>query len=126
MEMLFHHFGRFLTEYESRFEREYGFFRPIVKEVVERYLDCGNPRSGFARIRCPDCRRSFSRYLTSPRSRRYSIGMDRRGDSAPRAGIQHAVEKRKFLSFSQTSNCKGELSKCGEKTCLCCWGLAFF
>jgi ribosomal protein S27E len=35
---------------------EGGFFRPIVKEVVERYLDCGNPRSGFARLRCPDCR----------------------------------------------------------------------
>jgi len=42
-------------EYESRFEREYGFFRPIIQEVVERYLDCGNPRCGFARIRCPDC-----------------------------------------------------------------------
>jgi ribosomal protein S27E len=53
--VLFHHFDRFLTEYESRFEREYGFFRPIVREVVEKYLDCGNPRSGFARIRCPDC-----------------------------------------------------------------------
>jgi hypothetical protein len=33
-QVLFHHFDRFLTEYESRFEREYGFFRPIVKEVV--------------------------------------------------------------------------------------------
>jgi ribosomal protein S27E len=54
--VLFHHFDRFLTEYESRFEKEYGYFRPIVKEVVEKYLDCGNPRSGFARIRCPDCR----------------------------------------------------------------------
>jgi len=53
--VLFHHFERFLMEYESRFEREYGYFRPIVKEVVERYLDCGNPRCGFARIRCPDC-----------------------------------------------------------------------
>ena len=39
--MLFHHFDRFLAEYESRFEREYGYFRPIIKEVVERYLDCG-------------------------------------------------------------------------------------
>jgi len=54
--VLFHHFDRFLTEYESRFERAYGFFRPIVKEVVERYLDCGNPKCGFARIRCPECR----------------------------------------------------------------------
>ncbi|TRZ89242.1 hypothetical protein D4R89_06475 [bacterium] len=34
---------------------ECGFFRPIVKDVVERYLDYGNPRCGFARIRCPDC-----------------------------------------------------------------------
>ena len=53
--MLFHYFDRFLTEYESRFEKEYGFLRPIIKEVVERYLDCGNPRCGFARIRCSDC-----------------------------------------------------------------------
>jgi ribosomal protein S27E len=53
--VLFHYFDRFLAEYEGRLEKEYGFFRPIVKEVVERYLDCGNPRCGFARIRCPDC-----------------------------------------------------------------------
>jgi ribosomal protein S27E len=25
------------------------------QELIERYLDCGNPRCGFARIRCPDC-----------------------------------------------------------------------
>jgi ribosomal protein S27E len=53
--VLFHYFDRFLTEYESCFEKEYGFLRPIIKEVVERYLDCGNPRCGFARIRCPSC-----------------------------------------------------------------------
>jgi len=34
--VLSHHFERFLAEYEDRFEREYGFFRPIVKEVVKR------------------------------------------------------------------------------------------
>jgi len=53
--VLFHYFDQFLQEYESRFEREYGFLRPIIKEMVEHYLDCGNPRCGFARIRCPDC-----------------------------------------------------------------------
>ena len=53
--VLFHYFDQFLQEYESCFEKEYGFFRPIIKEVVERYLDCGNPHCGFARIRCPDC-----------------------------------------------------------------------
>ena len=53
--VLFHNFDRFLAEYGSRFDKEYGFLRPIIKEVVERYLDCGNPRCGFARIRCPGC-----------------------------------------------------------------------
>jgi len=46
--VLFHHF-----------EREHGFFRPIVKEVIARYLDCGNPRCGFARSRCPDLGADF-------------------------------------------------------------------
>ncbi|MCJ7641998.1 MAG: transposase zinc-binding domain-containing protein [Desulfobacterales bacterium] len=54
--VLFYHFDRFLTEYEARFEREYGFFRSMVKEVVECYPDWGNPKCGFARVRCPDCR----------------------------------------------------------------------
>ena len=49
--VLFHHFDRFLAVYEDRFEREDGSFWPIVKEVVECYLDCGNPRCGFALIR---------------------------------------------------------------------------
>jgi hypothetical protein len=47
--VLFHYFDRFLAEYESRFQKEYGFFRPVIKDVVERYLDCGNPRCGSAR-----------------------------------------------------------------------------
>jgi len=53
--VLFHYFAEFLREYESRFEREYGFLRPVIQEVVEKYFDCGNPMCGFARIRCPDC-----------------------------------------------------------------------
>jgi hypothetical protein len=32
--ILFHYFDRFLAEYESRFEKAYGWLRPIVKEVT--------------------------------------------------------------------------------------------
>jgi hypothetical protein len=53
--VLFHDFYKFLAEYESRFEKEYGYLRPIIRGVVERYLDFGNSLYGFARIGCPDC-----------------------------------------------------------------------
>jgi hypothetical protein len=32
--VLFHHFDQFLADYESRLEKEYGFLRPIIKEVT--------------------------------------------------------------------------------------------
>ncbi len=55
--VIFHHIDRFLKAYESSFEREYGYLRPIVEEVVDKYLDCGNPKCGFAWIKCSDCGR---------------------------------------------------------------------
>ena len=53
--VLFHYFESFLLEYENRFERHYGHLRSIIQEVVDKYLGCGNPKCGFARIRCPKC-----------------------------------------------------------------------
>ena len=57
--VLFHYLDKFLLEYENRFEKEYVYFRSVIKEVVERYLDCGNPKCGFARVRCQDCGSEF-------------------------------------------------------------------
>jgi hypothetical protein len=34
-------------------------FRPHVKQVMERYLDCGNLLNGFARIKCEDCNHEY-------------------------------------------------------------------
>ncbi len=53
--VMFHYFEEFVSEYEQRFEREHGYFRPVVQEVVEKYLDCGNQKCSFAWIRCGDC-----------------------------------------------------------------------
>jgi hypothetical protein len=53
------HFDSFLARYDSIFQRRYGYLRPVVREVVERYLDCANPMCGFARIRCPACAREY-------------------------------------------------------------------
>ncbi len=45
----------FIQEYEERFERPYGFWRPYLKEVITRYMECGDLHHGFARVKCRDC-----------------------------------------------------------------------
>jgi hypothetical protein len=47
-----------LTFTDEYCEKQYGFFRPVVDEVVEEYLRCGDLHEGFARVRCTnrDCR----------------------------------------------------------------------
>lgn len=41
--------------WEDRFEKKYGRWRGFIDNVVWRYLDCGTPEGGFARLRCEDC-----------------------------------------------------------------------
>jgi len=48
-------FETFEQVYEDRFERKYGFFRPYIRNVIYRYLDCGTLHNGFARVKCEEC-----------------------------------------------------------------------
>lgn len=57
--LLADHFESFEQHYEERFEREYGFFRPIISEVVQDYLMCGDLKEGLARVRCPECKYEY-------------------------------------------------------------------
>ncbi|MGA1825748.1 MAG: transposase zinc-binding domain-containing protein [bacterium] len=43
----------------TRSNPHYGYWRPVIKEVVEEYLRCGDLKEGFARVRCPDCSYSY-------------------------------------------------------------------
>ena len=36
------HFDAFLAAYEARFQPRYGYLRPIIPEVVDKFLDCGD------------------------------------------------------------------------------------
>ena len=53
------HFEAFEQVYDERFSYQYGFFRPYVKDVIYRYLDCGILHNGFARVKCPDCNHEY-------------------------------------------------------------------
>ena len=41
--------------YDEKYERQYGFWRPVIREKIYKFTDCGDLRNGFARIRCKSC-----------------------------------------------------------------------
>jgi len=49
-------YPEFEEAYEERYGKRYGFWRPIIATAVSRFLECGDPKHGFARVRCPKCR----------------------------------------------------------------------
>ncbi len=55
------HYEEFRDIYDTRFTKRYGYWRPVTDEVVEKYLRCGDPHYGFARIRCKDCGAEYLR-----------------------------------------------------------------
>jgi hypothetical protein len=50
-------YERLRGAWEERFETRFGFWRGLADEAVARYLDCGIPEMGFARLRCDSCHR---------------------------------------------------------------------
>ena len=50
-------YERLRGDWEERFEARFGFWRGLADEAVARYLDCGIPEMGLARLRCDTCRR---------------------------------------------------------------------
>jgi Transposase zinc-binding domain len=53
-------YPQFEAVYEERYQERYGFWRPIIGTVVRKFLECGDLKQGFARVRCPKCREEFS------------------------------------------------------------------
>jgi hypothetical protein len=36
--------------YQERYQKRYGYWRPIIGTVVGKFLDCGDLKRGFARV----------------------------------------------------------------------------
>lgn len=53
------HFYDFVQEYEEKYEATYGYFRPVIEDVINKFIDCGDLRKGFARAQCGECGGSF-------------------------------------------------------------------
>lgn len=49
------HFEEFRNVYPQRYREDFGYWRPVIADVVAEFLKCGVVEEGFARLRCPDC-----------------------------------------------------------------------
>jgi hypothetical protein len=68
--ILHKHYPDFKTGYDEHCEKQYGFFRPVVDEVVEDYLRCGDSPKDLPGYAAPTKRGEI--YLCQPLVRRQS------------------------------------------------------
>ena len=58
--LLQNYFDHFEQIYDDKFEKDYGFYRQVISDVVRAYLKCGDLNEGFTRVRCPHRQYVFS------------------------------------------------------------------
>jgi hypothetical protein len=52
-------FEKFEEIYPERYQERYGYWRPVIRTSIDKFLKCGDLKEGFARVRCPDCKEEF-------------------------------------------------------------------
>ena len=53
------YFDEFERVYPQRFQKQYGFWRPVIRDSIVKFLKCGDLKEEFARVRCPECGTEF-------------------------------------------------------------------
>jgi hypothetical protein len=49
------YFDEFERIYPEKYEKTHGFWRPIIRSSIEKFLKCGDLKEGFARVKCTQC-----------------------------------------------------------------------
>jgi hypothetical protein len=52
-------FDEFERVYPERFQQRYGYWRPVIRSSIDKFLKCGDLKEGFARVKCKDCGEEF-------------------------------------------------------------------
>ena len=53
------HFAEFVATYPHDYQPRLGPLRPVIPQVVHKFLECGNLDRSFARLRCDHCRHEY-------------------------------------------------------------------
>ena len=103
----------FVRVYEEHFSRQYGFWRPYVEQVIYRYLDCGDPHNGFARVKCKDCGHEY--LLAFSCKRRYFCPSCYQKRVVE--GFSRGLRNRRCIRGSRYWSCKNSIARCSSRSC---------
>jgi hypothetical protein len=53
------YFDEFEQIYPEQFRKQYVYWRPVIRDSIDKFLNCGDLKEGFTRVRCPDCGTEF-------------------------------------------------------------------
>ena len=122
------YYGEFLDVYDEMFQGSYGYLRPVIPEVIDKYLDCGDLAYGFARVRCQACSAEYllafsckTRYFcpSCHQKRVLALGELLREKVLQRVGhrqIVFTVPKMLRCYFRYDRKLLGKLSRCAYDT----------
>jgi hypothetical protein len=111
-------FDTFEQNYPSFFQEKYGFWRPVIRNSLEKFRKCGDLREGFARVRCRDCGdEKFVGFSCKQRS----IILGRRLTAEIIQPVAHrqwvfTIPKRLRIFYRMDRRLLGKLSRCAYET----------
>lgn len=53
------HFEQLENAWEDHYQQKFGYWRSFVMKIIYKYLECGDLRFGFARVRCDTCHHEY-------------------------------------------------------------------
>ncbi len=49
------YFEEFERVYPAKYQKTHGFWRPVIRRSIDRFIKCGDLKEGFARVKCTAC-----------------------------------------------------------------------
>lgn len=121
-------FDTFELNFPALFQPKYGFWRPVIRKSLEKFLKCGDLREGFAIVRCRDCGdEKFVAFSCKQRSccpscdKKRSIILGRRLTTEIILPVAHrqwvfTIPKRLRIFYRMDRRLLGKLSRCAYET----------
>jgi hypothetical protein len=53
------YFDEFERVYPEKYQKTYGFWRPVIRRSIDKFIKCGDLREGFARVKCTACNKEM-------------------------------------------------------------------